>query len=54
LRFKTRPRLPTMSGGRVVQVTKTMFQVESEARWRMWALFGLLLFMVTVCLSVCV
>ncbi len=43
-----------MSGGRVVQVTKTMFQVESEARWRMWALFGLLLFMVTVCLSVCV
>jgi Zn-dependent protease with chaperone function/Zn-finger nucleic acid-binding protein len=31
---------------------KTMFQIESEARWRVWALFGLLLLMVYACVWV--
>ncbi len=30
--------------------TKTIFQVEREARWRVWALFGLLVAIVAVCL----
>ena len=34
--------------------TTTMFQIEREARWRVWALFALLLFMVYVCIWVVV
>ena len=30
--------------------TKTIFQVEREARWRVWALFGLLVALSVVCL----
>jgi Zn-dependent protease with chaperone function/Zn-finger nucleic acid-binding protein len=33
---------------------KTMFEIESEARWRLWALFGLLLLMVYACVWVVV
>ena len=35
-------------------MTKTMFEIEREARWRVWALFALLLSMVFVCMSVCI
>jgi Zn-dependent protease with chaperone function/Zn-finger nucleic acid-binding protein len=31
-----------------------MFEIEREARWRVWALFALLLSMVFVCMSVCI
>jgi Zn-dependent protease with chaperone function/Zn-finger nucleic acid-binding protein len=34
--------------------TKTMFEIEREARWRVWALFALLLFMVYLCIWVLV
>jgi len=34
--------------------TKTMFEIEREARWRVWALFALLLFMVYLCIWVVV
>ena len=34
--------------------TKTMFEIEREARWRVWALFGLLLLMVYACVWVVV
>ena len=34
-------------------MTKTMFEIEREARWRVWALFALLLSMVFACMSVC-
>ena len=38
----------------VPEVTKTMFEIEREARWRVWALFALLLFMVYLCIWVTV
>ena len=38
----------------VPEVTKTMFEIEREARWRVWALFALLLFMVYLCIWVVV
>jgi Zn-dependent protease with chaperone function len=37
-----------------VTKTKTMFEIEREARWRVWALFALLLFMVYLCIWVVV
>lgn len=38
----------------VPEATKTMFEIEREARWRVWALFALLLFMVYLCIWVVV
>ena len=35
-------------------VTRTMFEIEREARWRVWALFALLLLMVYLCIWVVV
>ncbi len=35
-------------------VTHTMFEIEREARWRVWALFALLLFMVLLVMSLCI
>ena len=35
-------------------VTTTMFEIEREARWRVWALFASLLFMVFLVMSLCI
>jgi len=41
----------TLTGGARPQPATTLFEVERDARWRIWALFGLLVVSVWVCLA---